>query len=183
MRFWTLILCIVQVLLMPPLACAASEGELDRLFSRMGQVSTDDDAAILRQSIEAHWRRGDGDTLNLLMSRVQSAVQAQNYTVALNLLNHLVKLAPDWAEAWNSRAALRALLEDDTGALTDFDRALRLEPRHFDALVGEGMIFMQQGKKPEALKAYQRALFLCPHWPQLDMNIRQLILDVEGQDI
>ena len=183
MRLWTLTLYLMTMLLMPLAVAEASESNIDMLFSRLGQVSTDEEAAVLRHAVEALWRRGDDATLTLLMGRVESALQRQNYTVALNLLNHIVKLAPDWAEAWNSRASLHALLEDDTGALADFDRALRLEPRHFDALASEGTILLRQGKKPEALKAYQRALFLCPHRPQLQTQVRRLILDVEGQDI
>jgi len=157
--------------------------QLDQLFNRLSHAASAEDTAALRLSIEQIWLKGDGPTLSLLMSRAQTAMQKQNYAVAVSLLNHLVKLAPDWAEAWNRRAAVRYQLNDEAGALTDIRHALQLEPRHFDAWIGEGTLLVQQGKKVDALQAYTHALVLCPQWPELQKRVQHLQLAVEGQDI
>ncbi len=47
-------------------------------------------------------------------------------------------------------------------SLSDIERVLELEPRHFGALSGRGMILMRQKKFPQALDAYKEALDMNP---------------------
>ena len=44
------------------------------------------------------------DTAALLMMRAKAAMDAQQMDVALKLLDAVVKLRPDYVEAWNRRA-------------------------------------------------------------------------------
>eukprot|EP01037_Dinobryon_pediforme_P006994 gene6994-7063_t len=151
--------------------------ELNQLFNRLGQAETPEETVRLQVQIEHVWIKGDGPTLDLLMSRALAAVESQNYDIALNLLNHMLKLAPDWAEAWNKRATIRYILNDDTGSLADIGRVLSLEPRHFGALAGEGAILTRQGKKAEALQAYRQALKISPQWADLKKLVERLSLE------
>ena len=47
-------------------------------------------------------------------------------------------------------------------SMTDIQRALQLEPRHFGALAGMATILERTGKKEAALKAWERALSIYP---------------------
>ena len=65
--------------------------------------------------------------------------------VSRTLLDKLIVLQPDWAEAWNKRATVRYLMDDEQGSMADIARVLVLEPRHFGALSGMGMILERGG--------------------------------------
>ena len=47
-------------------------------------------------------------------------------------------------------------------SLADIDRVLALEPRHFGALAGIGLIRMDKGEYREALAAFRKALAVNP---------------------
>ena len=57
------------------------------------------------------------------MQRATASVQAEQYELALSLLDKLVVLDPDWAEAWNQRATARFLTGDMDGAMADITRS------------------------------------------------------------
>ena len=78
------------------------------------------------------------------------------------LLDDIVARAPDWAEGWNKRATLLYLLGEHDRSLADIDRTLALEPRHFGALAGIGLIRIAKGEHRAALAAFRRALAINP---------------------
>ena len=81
---------------------------------------------------------------------------------ALPVLDDVVARAPQWAEGWNKRATLLYVLGDHDRSLADIDRTLALEPRHFGALAGLGLIRAARGENREALAALRRALAINP---------------------
>ena len=78
------------------------------------------------------------------------------------MLDDIVARAPDWAEGWNKRATVLYLMGEYDRSLTDIDRVLALEPRHFGALAGMGLIRIEKGETREALAAFRRALAVNP---------------------
>jgi tetratricopeptide (TPR) repeat protein len=78
----------------------------------------------------------------------------------------------------NQRATIRYLLRDFEGSLADIDRVLALEPKHFGALSGQGLILMHQGKIEAGQLALRRAVAIDPF-----LSERALIMGPAGQDI
>jgi tetratricopeptide (TPR) repeat protein len=99
------------------------------------------------------------------------------------LLDRLVALEPNWAEAWNQRATVRFLAEDFDGSMADIDKVLKLEPRHFGALTGMGVILQREGLDKRALEVFNRALEIYPAQSDLKDSVDKLTLDVNGRDI
>jgi tetratricopeptide (TPR) repeat protein len=156
---------------------------LDRLFDRLRNAGDPGDAQRIAASIERVWLQSDSDTANLLMQRAMVSMQARQYPLALSLFDKLVALEPDWAEAWNQRATTRFLTGDTDGAMADIDRVIKLEPRHFGALAGMGMILQGAGLEKSALEIFKKALGIYPLEPDIRKLVEKLTLEIEGQDI
>jgi len=106
------------------------------------------------------------------MMRSKAAMDAQQMDVAMKLLDALVKLRPDWVEAWNRRATLYYLQNDYGRSLQDIQQVLIREPRHFGALAGLGMIMQDLGDNKRALDAFRKALAINPHMDKVPELVR-----------
>ena len=124
-----------------------------------------------------------GDTATLLMSRVKLAMDKKDFDLAIKLLNAIVDIRPDYVEAWNRRATVYYMRKDFGHALEDIRHVLKLEPRHFGALSGLGMIFEEIGDDKQALEAFRRALAVHPHLEKIPDLVKKLTEKVEGRDI
>lgn len=127
------------------------------------------------------WNESGSDSMDLLARRADQAMEKKDYATALVHLNDLVRLAPDFAEGWNKRATVYFLKGDLGPSLEDIARTLKLEPRHFGALSGLGIILDRIGDKKGALEAYRRAKAIHPHLDGVDEGIKKLTPEVDGQ--
>ncbi len=166
---------------LPPEALRAKI--LDELFKRLAASADTDDAQGITSAIERVWMRSGSDTSDLLMARATQAMHKSNPKLAIEILSRITVLHPEWAEAWNKRATLRFINEDYDGSMRDIEQVLKLEPRHYGALVGMGNIFLRTDDKKGALAAYRRALGVHPQMGDLKPIVEKLQLEVEGQDI
>jgi tetratricopeptide (TPR) repeat protein len=166
-----------------PSPSALRQQKLDALFERLKNAPDAETAKAIAASIEELWLKTPSDTASLLMQRAFLAVTQNHYPLALSILDKIIALEPDWAEAFNRRATTRFMADDIDGAMSDIERALKLEPRHFGALAGMGVILRREGFAGEALEAFKRALALHPQQPDLQALVERLTIEVEGQDI
>ena len=81
---------------------------------------------------------------------------------------------PSYAEAWNKRATLNFMVGKYKASLSDIEKVLDLEPRHFGALAGRGMIYNAQEEWSLALDAYRDALAVNPNMPSVKSAIKEL---------
>jgi tetratricopeptide (TPR) repeat protein len=91
------------------------------------------------------------------------AAALEQYENALAALNQVVAAAPEYAEGWNTRATLLYLMGDYVASAVDVKRTLALEPRHFGAWSGLGLIYLNLGDERAALAAFSKALEWNPH--------------------
>jgi tetratricopeptide (TPR) repeat protein len=156
---------------------------LDFLFGALKVAPDEASAKHVEARIWALWMQTPSDTAALLMMRAKAAMDAQQTEVALKLLDAVVKLRPDYVEAWNRRATLYYLRNDYTHSLQDIEQVLVREPRHFGALAGLGMIMQDLGDEKRALDAFRKALAINPHLEKVPELVRTLTEKVEGRDI
>jgi tetratricopeptide (TPR) repeat protein len=155
---------------------------LDFLFGALKAAPNQASAKHVEARIWAQWMHTPSDTAALLMQRAKAAVEAQKVDVALKLLDAVVKLRPDYVEAWNRRATLHYLKNDYTHSLQDIREVLIREPRHFGALAGLGMIMQDTGNIPAAIAAFEQAVAVNPSLENLKAAIGQLKARI-GRDI
>ena len=134
------------------------------LYARLAAAKdADETAGIITLLLHAYAESGS-DTADLLLRRARQAIGAEEYPDALKILDATIALEPDWAEGWNARATARYLDDDYDGSMADIAQTLKREPRHLGALMGMAAILEARGKKEDALKVYERALAIAPHW-------------------
>src|SRR4051794_8914854 len=156
---------------------------LDFLFSALKAAPDEASAKHVEARIWAIWLQTPSDTAALLMARAKAAVDAQKIDVAIKLLDAVIKLKPDYIEAWNRRATLYYMQNDYGRSLADIREVLIREPRHFGALAGLGMIMQEVGDEKRALEAYRKALAVNPHLEKIPEQVKALTEKVEGRDI
>jgi tetratricopeptide (TPR) repeat protein len=163
----------------PPRSPAAT---LDRLFERLAAAKSSEEAKGIANLIQRRWARSGSDTADLLMTRAQDALKARELPLAIELLDRVVTLEPDWAEGWNQRANALFLSGDPIRSMLDIAETLKREPRHYGAMMGLGTILRQQGDDKRAMVAYRRALVVYPQLEAVKDAVEALKLEVDGRD-
>ena len=156
---------------------------LDFLFEALKVAPDAESAKHIENRIWALWLASGSDTANLLMTRVKTAIDGKDPGLALKLLDSIIELKPDYVEAWNRRATIYYMQKDYTRSMADIRQVLALEPRHFGAISGLGMIMQEFGDDKRALDAFRRAVQVHPHLQKIPDLIKTLTEKVEGRDI
>ena len=156
-----------------PLKPAEARAEqLDILFASLRKPGVRSDT--VEQKIWSLWAASDSPTAEVLLQQAVRAVEGRAPAEALSILDRLVGAYPDYAEAWNKRATLYFMMKRDDQALKDIEKVLDLEPRHFGALAGKGVILVRQKKYSAAREAYERALAVNPTLEQVKDALKAL---------
>lgn len=136
---------------------------LDGLFARLRLDEAASDAWTIEDAIWDIWTAHSDPAASDLMARGIAAVAARRLIEAQGLLDDLVRAQPLWPEAWNKRATLLFLRNEDEASARDIRRTLQMEPRHFGALAGFAQICLRHGDAAAALITVQAALRVHPH--------------------
>ena len=137
----------------------------------------------LQTQIIRRWSESGSDTVDLLMQWALGAMEEKDFPLALDLLSEVVLLKPDYAEGWNKRATVYYLIDEYALSMSDINHVLQLEPRHFGALSGLGLILKETGDKKNALAAFRRALSVNPFLDNAREAADELTVQVEGRGI
>jgi len=113
--------------------------------------------------IERAWSRSGSAAMDLLLQRGESALDEGDTDAAIEHLTALTDHAPDFPEGWNARASAWFMAGAFGPALDDIAHTLALEPRHWGALAGLGMILEEMGQEEKALAAFRASFALNPH--------------------
>ena len=100
------------------------------------------------------------------------------YTDAMLIFSQLIENFPGYAEGWNRRATLHYVLGNYEESIADIERVLDLEPRHFGALSGLGLVYLQQEQLSEAKQAFENLIDVHPNSPNARENLRRVNEDI-----
>lgn len=117
------------------------------------------------------------------MERANLALKARNYDLATELLTALTDIEPRYTAGWSQLATVYFLRENYTDAMHRLRRVLALDPRHYKAIEGLGIILRETGNKKAALEVTRRALAVYPHLKSAQQAADELSRIVEGQGI
>lgn len=146
---------------------------LDELFSEMQSAAGEGAGSAEREALRI-FRQSGSAAMNLLLERGYAALDAGDVEMAVWHFSALIDHAPEFAEAYNGRAAAFYLLGKLGETMADIELAIVLNPRHFGALGGMGVIQEELGHPENALKAYRAALALNPHSQDLLDTVKRV---------
>ena len=167
-------LLLTGILACPIVLADQKHENLPALFGQLKSAESPQQAVMIETEIWKKWYERDDDNGGERMSTAVEAMNAGRYTIALAALNSLVDEEKDFAEAWNRRATVHYLLGNYEQSLADIEQTLLLEPRHFGALSGIGLIMLQVGDEEKALHAFEQVLEISPQNMSATNSIRDL---------
>jgi len=154
---------------------------LDALFERLRSAGSLAQARPLELRIWAIWTESGRADVDALMEEGIRDLAARELESARTIFDRVVRLAPGFAEGWNKRATVHYLLDDFAASVEDIRRTLALEPRHFGALAGMGLIFLERGDEEGALAAFESVLEIHPMAPGARIQIERLNDELKGK--
>ncbi len=166
-----------------PVAADQDDPRLAALFAQLKAAPDARAAEAVEASIWHIWVQSDDAVIGLLLTQGLAAMTRRDLRVALGKFDQIVKIAPGFAEGWNKRATLRYLLGDFAGSLHDIERTLKLEPRHFGALSGRGLVLLELDRQGKALEAFEAALRVHPQLPGAKHNAEALRREIQKHEI
>lgn len=135
---------------------------VDALIAELGRERDPEAANRLTEEIMANWNASGSATVDLVMQWALTAATEKRNAAALDFLDQAIVLKPDFVGAWNQRATLHYTMGNYKKAVSDINRVLALEPRHFGALAGLAAILSERGSEEMALRAWERYLAIYP---------------------
>ncbi|MEM9223293.1 MAG: tetratricopeptide repeat protein [Pseudomonadota bacterium] len=156
---------------------------IDMMFARLAKATDERRARRIARHIMRRMSQSGSDTTDLLMAQAGKLMKSKSYAKALDVLDGVVRLQPDFAEGWNRRATVYFLMGEYGRSIADIEQVLRREPRHWGALAGLSMILVAIDKKEDAIIVMDRALTIHPNLTRMKERREKLIQEVGGADI
>ena len=167
-----------------PLLAYADQNDprLEQLFADLQTPLSTTAVEDIETKIWAYWTSfPDDESVENNMTKATRLMQSGRLKSAERIFSHIIDRAPDFAEAWNKRATIRFMIGNHDESANDIAKVLQLEPRHFGALSGLGMIHMRAGNWKSALKSYEAAFAIHPYLNNIETLIDNLTQRLKGQ--
>ena len=156
------------------------KNKLDELFIQLKNAQNLSSAKVLENKIWTIWsihpsndRRGS--RLTELLTQGSRLMDMKELVKAYELFTQIIAVEPDWAEAWNKRATVLYLMDQYQSSLDDIKITLTLEPRHFGALSGQALNYIELNQYEKAIKSYKDAQKI---YPIMD-SAKKMILELQ----
>ena len=141
------------------------------------------EARRVAREVETVWSRSGSPAMDLLLKRGRDALEAEEYALAIDHLTALTDHAPDFAEGWRARAEAFFRADLYGPALDDLERTLALNPQHYEAIFGLGVMLQEFGDLQRAAEAYRRVLAIHPHHPHAGDALTRLRREGIGREL
>ena len=156
---------------------------LNQLFNEL-KVNKAKVASIVEQEIWSLWSTHPTDEkLTARLEEGSMFVRNQQPNRARDIFTEVIKLDENWAEAWNKRATVLYMLGEYQKSQDDIDKVLELEPRHFGALAGQGLVNIKLKNYEKAIRSYEEAQEIYPSMKTPDAMIKQMKEIIKQQSI
>jgi tetratricopeptide (TPR) repeat protein len=166
---------ILIIVFMPSWAMAdQTDPRLPELFEELKMAEDAMQAGMIEIRIWDIWGEHPDPEIDALMAVAMDEMGGNQLHLAVQLFTEIIELEPEFSEAWNMRATTHFLLGNYRQSESDIMRTLELEPNHFGALSGLGMVYVELEQYFDARNALRRALQVNPTMPGVIANLEAL---------
>ena len=142
------------------------EGELNNLFKQL-KNSQATQAIEVENKIWKIWATHPTDDrkgyrLTELLDRGSLLIDRRQLRKAYEIFSQIIAADSEWSEAWNKRATVLYLMKKYESSLDDINITLTLEPRHFGALTGRALNYIELKQYEKAIESYKAAQKIYP---------------------
>ena len=163
---------IVFLILVPPMKADQNDLRLEVLFKDLKASVSMQKASSFEIQIWKIWMEHRNPKVQSSLFLGIEALNHQKFENALGYFSQLILIEPEFAEGWNKRATVLYLMGRFQESEEDVLRTLELEPRHFGALSGQGLIRMALEDWSGAIQALETGLRIHPHMPGAINNLK-----------
>ena len=141
--------------------------KLDKLFVELKNTKDLSSAQIIENEILEIWSIHPSDDrrgfrLTELLIQGTRLMNMRELSKAYQIFTKVITVESDWAEAWNKRATVLYLMKQYESSLADIEITLVLEPRHFGALSGQALNYIELNLYEKAIESYKSAQKIYP---------------------
>jgi tetratricopeptide (TPR) repeat protein len=158
------------------------QAELNRAFEALKGAPDEGGAGLVEGRIRMLWAQTVTPAVALLLRRGLRNLEAQLPGEALEDFDAAITLGPEVPEAWHLRAQALHRAGDPAAAARDLQEVLRLEPRHWAALLSLSALQEERGDAAAALRSLNAALAINPKLRGGEGRLRELRRKAEGDD-
>ncbi|MCB1671144.1 MAG: tetratricopeptide repeat protein [Gammaproteobacteria bacterium] len=182
-NFPGLVLLIVAALLTGSVSADQNDPRLDALFDALLETTDPGMLSQVEKRIWTLWYQHPDQDAQALLVAGERLMNAGYYGDALRVFNALIEQQPDFAEAWNRRATLHYMRGELAASIADIERTLQLEPRHFGAISGLGLVYLRQDNLLKARDAFEQLLTINPNSPAARHNLDRILEQLRSRFI
>lgn len=170
--------CVLRLLPTLPYRrpAAAMPARLDMLFTTLRHP--DSDAEAVEDLIWDTWMSHRNAAAAKVLDKAVDDIAHNCLDIAETRLVRLLRLCPDYAEAWNKLPVVLYLTGRDEECTCAITRTLSLEPRHFGALCQFGELLLSDEDAEGATLAFLTARRFHPRSSPAAERLRQIAPDL-----
>ena len=162
--------------------------KLDKLFAKLKNTKDLSSAQVIENEIWEIWSIHPSDDrrgfrLTELLIQGTRLMDMRELSKAYEVFTKVITVESDWAEAWNKRATVLYLMKQYESSLADIEITLVLEPRHFGALSGQALNYIELNLYEKAIESYKAAQKIYPLLDSAKKMIQELQALINDQSI
>ena len=162
--------------------------KLDKLFIKLKNTKDLSSAQVIENEIWEIWSIHPSDDrrgfrLTELLIQGTRLMNMRELSKAYEVFTKIITVESDWAEAWNKRATVLYLMKQYESSLADIEITLVLEPRHFGALSGQALNYIELNLYEKAIESYKAAQKIYPLLDSAKKMIPELQVLINDQSI
>ena len=154
---------IVFLLLSLSLKADQTDVRLEDLFEILSKTESDIQINKVTSSIWDIWHETNDPSIEADFYRGLESMRTGDLLMDVAFFTRSINKNPNFAEGWNIRATVYYMLGKFDASMMDIHETLKLEPRHFGAMDGMGLIFIHFQQFDKAIGIYDQMLEIFPN--------------------